>query len=241
MKQSFIFLLICLFVELFICCVSFFSYLCKMVFTFFELDKITDEVFEHWLKKTPKFRQDVALRYRSREDRVRSLSAYLLLCAGLGRVVENFSYNEHGKPFLSNENLFINLSHGKSAVVAGFSESPIGVDAEFIREKYPKIVCKRVFTSSEIEQIERADSPTLAFYKFWTLKESYIKCLGDGFTFPLQSVEFTLNDENILCSDNRFLFSTFTQNGHQISICEEEKHCITELSFKELFEQIERL
>jgi len=244
-----------------------------MVLTFFELHKITDEVFDAWLKKLPKFRQDAVLRYRFRDDRVRSLCAYLLLCVGLGRIVENFSYNEHGKPLLIDENLHINLSHAKSAVVAGFSKTPIGVDVEFIREKYPKIVCKRVFTPTEIKQIENADSPTLAFFKFWTLKESYVKCIGQGLTFPLKTVEFQIINEktihtenigtdyksapavisgtagadvhvraeNIICSDNRFTFSTFTQNEHQVSVCGAEQHVVKTLSFDDFSNQLNKL
>ena len=233
-----------------------------MVLTFFGLHKITDEVFDAWLKKLPKFRQDAVLRYRFRDDRVRSLCAYLLLCVGLGRIVENFSYNEHGKPLLIDENLHINLSHAKSAVVAGFSKTPIGVDVEFIREKYPKIVCKRVFTPTEIKQIENADSPTFAFFKFWTLKESYVKCIGQGLSFPLKTVEFQISDniicsdnrftftagadvhvraENIICSDNRFTFSTFTQNEHQVSVCGAEQHVVKTLSFDDFSNQLNKL
>ena len=204
-----------------------------MVLTFFELDKVGDEVFELWLRKAPKFRQDMVLRYRFREDRVRSLCAYLLLCAGLGRIVETFSYNEHNKPSPIDENLYINLSHSKSSVMAGFSESPLGLDVEFIRKIYPKIVCNRVFTPTEIAQIESADEPTLAFFKFWTLKESYVKCIGQGLTFPLQTVEFQLSNDIITCSDSRFTFSTFTQNMHQISICGTERHDVKILTFEE--------
>ena len=177
------------------------------------------------------------MRYRFRNDRVRSLCAYLLLCVGLGRIVKDFSYNEHGKPALLDDDLQINFSHAKSAVVAGFSKHPIGVDVEFIREKYPKIVCKRVFTDAEIQQIETAKDPTLMFFKFWTLKESFVKCLGQGLSFPLKTVEFQLSGEEVKFRSIPFpstplrerslsgvetpvlSFSTFTENGHQISIC----------------------
>ncbi|MCL2414139.1 MAG: 4'-phosphopantetheinyl transferase superfamily protein [Bacteroidales bacterium] len=248
-----------------------------MVLTFFELNKITDDVFDVWLKKLPKFRQDEVLRYRFRDDRVRSLCAYLLLCVGLGRIVEKLSYNEHGKPLLIDENLHINLSHAKSAVAAGFSETPIGVDVEFIRKTYPKIVCKRVFTDAEIKQIENSDNPTLAFFKFWTLKESFVKCIGQGLTFPLKTIEFRLNDsadadlqsvlfhplnpppagENLHHKPSTWLmaklspagggeggrlqFSTFTQNGHQVSICSTEKQDVKNLSFKEFASKVEKL
>jgi len=198
-------------------------------------------VFDAWLKKLPKFRQDEVLKSRFRDDKVRSLCAYLLLCAGLGRIIENFSYNEHGKPALIDENLHINLSHAKSAVVAGFSETPIGVDVEFIRKKYPKIVCKRVFTSAETKQIENAKNPTLAFFKFWTLKESYVKCIGQGLSFPLKTVEFTTATKNVvICSDKRFTFSTFTQNEHQISICGTEKQDVKMLNFEEFSELVQK-
>jgi len=217
-----------------------------MILTFFELHKITDEVFDVWLKKLPKFRQDKVMRYRFRNDRVRSLCAYLLLCVGLGRIVENFSYNEHGKPALMDDDLQINFSHAKSAVVAGFSKHPIGVDVEFIREKYPKIVCKRVFTDAEIQQIETAKNPTLMFFKFWTLKESFVKCLGQGLSFPLKTVEFQLNGEEVKFAIGGagadlqsvpYTFSTFTQDGHQVSICvgtdETSAPAVRNLSFEE--------
>ena len=209
-----------------------------MILTFFELHKITDEVFDVWIKKLPAFRQDKVLRYRFRNDRVRSLCAYLLLCVGLGRIVNNFSYNEHGKPALMDDDLHINFSHAKSAVVAGFSKHPIGVDVEFIREKYPKIVCKRVFTDAEIQQIETAKDPTLMFFKFWTLKESFVKCLGQGLSFPLKTVEFQLSGEEIKFSDKRFLFSTLTQNGHQVSICSTENHDVKNINFEEFSKSI---
>ncbi len=218
-----------------------FLYLCKMVYTFFDLDKVTDEMFDDWLKKLPKFRQDAVLRYRFREDRIRSLCAYLLLCVGLGRIVKNFAYNEHGKPLLTDDHLQINLSHGKSAVAAGFSETELGIDVEFIRNTYPHIVCKRVFTPAEIMQIETANDPTLAFFKFWTLKESYIKCIGQGFTFPLQTVEFQIVNDTIHCSDPRFTFSTFTQNGHQISICGTEQQVVRDLSLGDFLEAVKKI
>jgi len=178
-----------------------------------------------------------------------------LLCVGLGRIVEKFSYNEHGKPSLADENLHINLSHAKSAVAVGFSENPIGVDVEFIRKTYPKIVCKRVFTPAEIEQIENSDNPTLAFFKFWTLKESFVKCLGLGLTFPLKTVQFQLgdagadlqsvpnskHDTDVDIRTGDFIFSTFTQNEHQISICSTEKQGVKNLSFEEFAKKVDRL
>jgi 4'-phosphopantetheinyl transferase len=212
-----------------------------MVLTFFELGKITDDVFESWLKKLPKFRQDAVLRHKFRDDKVRSLCAFLLLCVGLGRVVKEFSYNEHGKPFLYDENVHVNFSHSKSAVVAGFSETEIGVDVEFIREKYPKIVCKRVFTDSEISQIEHSENPTLTFFKFWTLKESLVKCIGQGLSFPLKTVELTLTNEIISCSDKRFQFFTFSQNGHQISVCGTTSHVVKQLSFEQFSNLVNKL
>ncbi|MCL2413073.1 MAG: 4'-phosphopantetheinyl transferase superfamily protein, partial [Bacteroidales bacterium] len=214
-----------------------------------ELNKITDDVFDVWLEKLPKFRQDEVLRYRFRDDRIRSLCAYLLLCVGLGRIVEKFSYNEQGKPSLVDEKLYINLSHAKSAAVVGFSESPIGVDVEFIRKIYPKIVCKRVFTDAEIEQIERAEHPTLTFFKFWTLKESFVKCIGQGLSFPLKTVEFQLSNDKINFKNRSlnevempdFTFSTFTQNEHQISICSTERHTIKNMTFEEFSTKLEQI
>lgn len=213
-----------------------------MVLTFFELDKITDNVFELWLKKIPEFRRVVVMQHRSKDGQIRSLCAYLLLCVGVGRILENFSFNKHGKPFLPNDELQINLSHGKNAVVVGFGSSPIGVDVEFIRAKYPKMVCDRVFTPLEIEQIENSRNPTLAFFQFWTLKESFAKCIGTGLSFPLKTVEFSITEElEVDCSNENYWFATFSKNGHHVSVCGAEPHVIRNLSFEELSDLVNHL
>ena len=72
------------------------------------------------------------------------------------------------------------------------SENPVGCDVEQISMPDIKIA-KRFFSEPEIAKIvsyagekEQAD----CFFRFWTLKESFIKCVGQGLSVPLN--EFTI-------------------------------------------------
>lgn len=63
------------------------------------------------------------------------------------------------------------------------------------------------------------------FCKIWTLKESYLKCIGKGLTIPLNSFSFELHkDEILLYKDNVrisdfFFMNKKIDNDHYLSVC----------------------
>jgi 4'-phosphopantetheinyl transferase len=102
-----------------------------------------------------------------------------------------FIYNTYGKPFLENSSIFFNLSHSEDCGVLAVSrEKMLGIDIEYVksREDFSELA-KRFFAPQEVEQLEvsPAAEKLLAFYRLWTLKEAFIKALGQGLSLPLES------------------------------------------------------
>lgn len=185
---------------------------------FVGLEQITDEYLERWLVRTPPFRRERYERYRFRADRVRSLAAFCLLSIAAGRIPSAFSIDKYDKPAFPEGVPHFNMTHTGDCVAAAVSAEPVGIDAEEVR-KAPFEVMPRVFTAHEIRQVENADDPDRMFFTFWTLKESYIKRLGLGFSFDLHSVEFTAAPHSVLCSDKEYVFTRLSLPGQQIAVC----------------------
>ncbi|MEQ2217818.1 hypothetical protein XENOCAPTIV_023372 [Xenoophorus captivus] len=119
-----------------------------------------------------------------------------------------------GKPYLvaplqvttsSDPSWSFNLSHqGDYAVLAAQQELQVGVDV--MKTTMPGSssvpaffrIMTRQFTAHEWSTIQSADSEhqqLAAFYRHWTLKESFIKAIGTGLGFNVQRVEFHLSPE----------------------------------------------
>lgn len=112
----------------------------------------------------------------------------------------SFTQNEYGKPGLSfHPDLHFNVSHTDHAALLGFTfVAELGVDIENTERTVEiDLVAKHFFAPGEVKKLletEEEDKPA-AFYRCWTRKESIIKALGTGLSFPLKKfeVEFMLN------------------------------------------------
>ncbi len=103
-----------------------------------------------------------------------------------------FEYNVYGKPSLArNTNLYFSISHSDEWILCAVSEVPIGIDVEKIVEDVIGIA-NRFYTKEEVTYIEKKlpINRDAAFCKIWTLKESYVKCIGKGLSIPLNSFWF---------------------------------------------------
>lgn len=133
-------------------------------------------------------------RYRFDKDKYLSLGAECLLMRALkdfgidydGAVIRN---DKNGKPYLENTNVYFNLSHSHERVMCIISDVPVGCDVEIIG-KGDMEIAKRFFSQDEYENIQAIadeEKRRSMFYRIWTLKESYIKCVGLGLRIPLSS------------------------------------------------------
>lgn len=81
--------------------------------------------------------------------------------------IENYEIETvNNKPKLKNNSLNFNISHSKEIILTGFSNSEIGVDIEFIKEKNLEKFSK--YFNKEFSTLND-------FYDFWTKYEAEIK------------------------------------------------------------------
>lgn len=181
-------------------------------------------------------------RFHFVEDKIRSIFSELLVRSsvfeewGIEPELIQFEYNEFGKPSLKNHpDLHFNLSHSGQWVAAALDTSPIGIDVEKV-QPIDLTIAERFFTSSETEQIlqQPAALRTRYFYKFWTLKESYIKAVGKGLSIPLHSFSFDLSEESISLhtgtKDKTWFFKLYDHlPEYEFAVCSSNKKISIEI------------
>lgn len=144
-----------------------------------------------------------AIKFQFERDRRRFRVAQGALRAILSRYLGctprqvNYRYTSKGKPFLVNStDLYFNLSHShERALIAVAHLHPIGIDIEQIRPlENLDAMARQCFSESEYQQFTAltASNNLQAFFNAWTRKESFIKAIGDGLSYPLANFDVSL-------------------------------------------------
>ncbi len=163
---------------------------------------LSDEaLFEAAYARATEDRKQKVDKYRFRRDRNAALGAELLLRHALDRLGIRklaYSYGEAGKPYLAGaDGVFFSLSHSGNYALCAVSDGEIGADIETVRSVDLKIA-KRFFCRSEFEDIaaqETEEAKQERFFRYWTLKESFLKAVGCGLREPMDACEVVLRDE----------------------------------------------
>ena len=141
------------------------------------------------LERASRFSYELhANRYIAGRGILRSLiSGYL----GCEPAAVRFRY-EGGKPAIlepSAKSLYFNLAHADDLAVYAFStEAELGIDVERVAAMSDaRDIAARYFSPAEIVEFERAPDEAEAFFRCWTRKEAFIKALGDGLAYPLDT------------------------------------------------------
>lgn len=129
-------------------------------------------------------------RFAARRGWLRHLLARELLCApGEVPIVAA----PGGKPHLAGLGLRFSLSHSSGMALYALSwEMEVGVDLEEIREASEfEGIAARLFSRAERTAIASLDPPRRleASFQCWASKEAYVKGLGTGITFPLDTLD----------------------------------------------------
>lgn len=132
--------------------------------------------------------------------------------------------NKYGKPSMTEyPEIFYNLSHAEGIAGCIVSDRECGIDCENVREYRPNVM-KRAFTEAEQALVMNAPENewNLMFFRLWTLKESYIKAIGMGLSFPMKNAEFSLKNGVISSNVSGYKFRQYIlkDNKFIISICE---------------------
>ena len=131
--------------------------------------------------------------------------------------------NDMGKPSLAEyPHIHFNLSHAKGISACIVSGSECGIDCEQVR-KCSQGVMRRAFTESERALVESLpeDQHDLMFTRLWTLKESYVKAIGIGVSYPLNTVGFSFSGSSIISTKKDCSFRQYLIQGgrYVVSVC----------------------
>ena len=147
------------------------------------------------LQKLPMERQQKIYNSKQEKSRRQSMGVGLLLQKVLALYHMQDSdvfVDEHGKPKV--ERLEFSLSHSGNLVLCAVSEEPVGCDVEEIR-KAPERVAERYFSCGEQEYLSQfaEEEYDRAFFRLWTMKESYVKMTGEGMGLPFSVYELLVD------------------------------------------------
>jgi 4'-phosphopantetheinyl transferase len=140
-----------------------------------------------------------------------------------------FKQGGDGKPEIAGPasvgKLRFNLSHTTGMVVCGVTlDRDIGVDVEDSQRRVRTCeLANRFFSAREVESLHALPESQRrgAFFRYWTLKESYLKARGIGLSIPLNQFSFQLEESSPigirfdppLCAEDRPHDWSFWQRG----------------------------
>lgn len=167
-------------------------------------------------KAVPEERRGKADKMKSAKGKAQSLGAGLALheackelaaegCKGIQLADQHIIYGQHEKPDFDQQwlrengfdEIHFSLSHSGYRVMCVISTAPVGCDVELVKDRNMNIA-RRFFTEEEYADImEQPDDSAKAdrFFRYWTLKESFIKCDGRGLGMPLDSFRIIIDPE----------------------------------------------
>lgn len=115
---------------------------------------------------------------------------------GLNLKSEEMCAGRFGKPYLKNHSkLCFNLSHSGRYAAGAIGDSELGIDIQKIGKPNNKLA-RRFFTDNEYNNIiSQKDDKAVQklFYRYWALKESFIKAVGRGMNIALNEFEIEIS------------------------------------------------
>ena len=148
---------------------------------------------------------------------------------------DDVKVNVYGKPEI--EGLYFNLSHSGSLVACAVSDRPVGCDIERLREA-PRKVSSRFFCDREKVYLETLGGMEFdkAFFRLWTMKESYVKMIGVGMRFPFHAFEVRIDENAEIYRDGMkqdCFVHEYEVPGYRLTVCAGESE-FAEMEWKKL-------
>ena len=159
--------------------------------------------FERLLRLVPDERRERVMSKRQTGDRAAGLAAGLLLSMatesmGLPGADEYISYNAYGKPYYDLAaygeqcayrpprlpQVYFSLSHSHERAMCVVSDTECGCDVELLRPGVMRSAEAMLHPeeAAELEALGDEAERIKLFFRYWTVKESYVKALGCGYT-----------------------------------------------------------
>ena len=201
------------------------------------------------LGELSQWRRDKAIRIKHAQSRYQSIMAGMLLEEALAEFlgISKFDVkwgdkfpekNVGGKTYVTNvypsenalDKVYYSISHAGDYVAVIVSDERTGIDIECKDDKDFKVT-NRMF-SEEDKRFVAEDQAR--FRDVWTIKESFLKCVGIGIVVPLNSftADYECDDERPVISKGYDLkgksyivrTSRFENEKYSMSVCFEKKN-----------------
>lgn len=187
------------------------------------------DIYASAYSKVSPYRRNKTDRFVFDGGRRLSLGVELLLMKALDDLGEDPDGFEielvgNGKPMLKGSDIRFNLSHSEERVMCSVSDCDVGCDVEQVKPISLEIA-KRHFFGSEYDAIASSDDSVRfeTFYRFWTLKESFMKATGLGFELPLDGFRIDLGDRITVdqsVDDRNYRFIEYDpKDGYRCAVC----------------------
>ena len=149
------------------------------------------EIYLQYYYDVPVFRQEKADRLQKHPDRALSIGAWVLL----QRMEKEYSLQK---------NCLYNISHSGRCVLCsvedkGGKSSRLGCDLEEVKLSWNRKVAERFFRESEFCRIRdcgNEEEKRELFFRYWVLKESFLKATRMGLSLGMDSFEIGFSDED---------------------------------------------
>jgi len=120
-----------------------------------------------------------------------------LLAESLGGTATAISFHEEpgGRPFLAGRRPHFNISHSEGLGALAISyDAPVGVDVEAIRPIEEGDIAWALSPTERERLAQKGAADQLeTFFRFWTLKEAFMKATGLGVALPLHDFDLGLD------------------------------------------------
>ena len=113
----------------------------------------------------------------------------------------------YGKPYLKEcPEIQFNISHCDGLAACALHNRTVGLDVEVIRPFSERLV-KKVLTEEELASLGGREMTPELFFRYWTLKESYLKARGTGLAASMREISFSWKaDGSVESSSVEYVF-----------------------------------
>jgi len=134
----------------------------------------------------------------------------------------HLDYSPLGMPSLREyKGINISLAHCLHGVTAILSRERVGIDIEKVRP-YNIYAARKILDEVELKRVEASKDPSREFFRYWTLKESYIKAIGMGLSYPMKTIQFYIEEDGQVRSNHKeSKFSLYEHDlGFVVAVCQ---------------------
>lgn len=161
-------------------------------------------------------------RDRSLEETYRDKLIQFCL-SDLGLTDSKVKKSPSGKPFITNSELKISITHKLDYIMTAVSDKEIGIDLEYIDSDNSSLA-SRIMPEEIFRRYIKSEDPAYFLYSYFSAREAYSKYLGKGLPVLLNKKEIPIK-----------VFQTTFENKRRkfvLSVCGDRIDEINESEFK---------